>query len=191
MRNICCRILKIGNSVGYLSYPMNPYELRTCAVGSSCHVLTDLKWNIVEFSAFVVQFPSILQTTNSWYITYPKMVTLPADNQSVSMRLVPSSNRVNLQSWWDCRAKMWLETSMSGESCGSCSVKLLAIQNWPARPLYDHRIGFFHGVFAKKTSPSCILLGSDWSGWIVSIESEILIKTGIVLAVSSDKWKAP
>ena len=25
-----------------LSYPMNPYALRTCAVGSSCHVLTDL-----------------------------------------------------------------------------------------------------------------------------------------------------
>ena len=26
-----------------LSYPMNPYALRTCAVGPSCHVLTDLK----------------------------------------------------------------------------------------------------------------------------------------------------
>ena len=26
-----------------VSYPMNPYALRTCAVGSSCHVLTDLK----------------------------------------------------------------------------------------------------------------------------------------------------
>ena len=45
MRNICCQILKIGNSVGY-----------------------------------------------------PKTVTLPADNQSVNMRLVPSSNRDSRQS---------------------------------------------------------------------------------------------
>ena len=30
-------------TVFVLSYPMNPYALRTCAVGSSCHVLTDLK----------------------------------------------------------------------------------------------------------------------------------------------------
>ena len=28
---------------GHLSYPMNPYALRTFAVGASCHVLTDLK----------------------------------------------------------------------------------------------------------------------------------------------------
>ena len=28
---------------GSVSYPMNPYALRTCAVGASCHVLTDLK----------------------------------------------------------------------------------------------------------------------------------------------------
>ena len=28
-----------------------------------------LEVNIVEFSAFVIQFPAILQTTNSWYIT--------------------------------------------------------------------------------------------------------------------------
>jgi len=48
---------------------MNPYALRTCVVGSSGHVLTDLKLNIVEFSAFVIQFPGTLQTTNSWYIT--------------------------------------------------------------------------------------------------------------------------
>jgi len=56
-----------------LSYPMNPYALRTCAVGTSCHVLTDLKLNIVEFSAFVIQFPGTLQATNSWYITISKV----------------------------------------------------------------------------------------------------------------------
>ena len=31
----------------------------------------------------------------------------------------------------------------------------------------------------------------DWSGWIVLIKSEILIATGMVWPVSSDKWKAP
>ena len=40
---------------------MNPYALRTCAVGASCHVLTDLKLNIVEFSVF--------RYAISWYIT--------------------------------------------------------------------------------------------------------------------------
>ena len=34
------------------SYPMNPYALRTCALGFSCHVLTHLKLNGVEFSVF-------------------------------------------------------------------------------------------------------------------------------------------
>ena len=49
-----------------LSYPMNPYALRTCAVGASCHVLTDLKLNIVEFSVF--------RYTISWYITNYKFL---------------------------------------------------------------------------------------------------------------------
>ena len=31
----------------------------------------------------------------------------------------------------------------------------------------------------------------DWSGWIVLIKSGILIATGMVWPVSSDKWKAP
>ena len=44
-----------------VSYPMNPYAFRTCAVGASCHVLKDLKLNIVEFSVF--------RYTISWYIT--------------------------------------------------------------------------------------------------------------------------
>ena len=37
---------------GLLSNPMKPYALRTCALGPSCHVLTDLKLNGVEFSVF-------------------------------------------------------------------------------------------------------------------------------------------
>ena len=49
-----------------MSYPMNPYALRTCAVGASCHVLTDLKLNIVEFSVFRYTF--------SWYITNYKFL---------------------------------------------------------------------------------------------------------------------
>ena len=45
---------------------MNPYALRTSAVGASCHVLTDLKLNIVEFSVF--------RYTISWYITNYKFL---------------------------------------------------------------------------------------------------------------------
>ena len=52
-----------------VSYPMNPYALRTCAVGASCHVLTDLKLNIVEFSVFRYTF--------SWYITGGYIEILP------------------------------------------------------------------------------------------------------------------
>ena len=44
-----------------VSYPMNPYAFRTCAVSASYHVLKDLKLNIVEFSVF--------RYTISWYIT--------------------------------------------------------------------------------------------------------------------------
>ena len=56
---------------------MNPYALRTCAVAASCHVLTDLKSNIVEFSVF--------RYTISWYITdyeflvHYKKKTMPFD----------------------------------------------------------------------------------------------------------------
>ena len=45
---------------------MNPYALRTCAVGPSCHVFTDLKLNIVEFSVF--------RYTISWFITNYKFL---------------------------------------------------------------------------------------------------------------------
>ena len=33
-------------------------------------------------------------------------------------------------------------------------------------------------------------LGFDWSGWRVLIKSEIIIATGMVWPVRSDKWKA-
>ena len=36
-----------------------------------------------------------------------------------------------------------------------------------------------------------MLFRIEWSGWIVLIKSEILIMTGMVWPVSSDKWKAP
>ena len=55
-----------------LSYPMNPYALRTCAVGASCHVLTDLKLNIVEFSVF--------RYTISWYITITSYCSIKWQN---------------------------------------------------------------------------------------------------------------
>ena len=44
--------------------------------------------------------------------------------------------------------------------------------------------------FAEKPSPFRHYLGFDWSGWIVLINSQILIMTGRVWPVSSDKWKA-
>ena len=52
-----------------------------------------------------------------------------------------------------------------------------------------NEIGFFQG-FLLKNHPAHYL-GFDWSGWIVLINSEILITTGRVWLVSSDKWKAP
>ena len=40
-----------------------------------------------------------------------------------------------------------------------------------------NEIDFFHRVFAENASPSCILKsGSDWSGRIVLIKSEILMR---------------
>ena len=54
-----------------------------------------------------------------------------------------------------------------------------------------NEIGFFQRVLAEKSSPSCILF-RIWLIWlIVLIKSEILISTGTVWPVSSDKWKAP
>ena len=52
---------------------MNPYALRKCAIGASCHVLTDLKLNIVEFSVFRCTISWYITNYNSWYITRGKM----------------------------------------------------------------------------------------------------------------------
>ena len=53
-----------------------------------------------------------------------------------------------------------------------------------------NEIGFFQRVVAEKPSPSCILF-RIWLIWlVVFIKSEILITTGIVWQISSDKWKA-
>ena len=50
----------------YHTYPMNPYALRTCALGASCHVLTDLKLNGVELSVFRYKI--------YWFITNQKFL---------------------------------------------------------------------------------------------------------------------
>ena len=49
-----------------------------------------------------------------------------------------------------------------------------------------NEIYFFQGFLLKKHLPRAYYLGLDWSG-----RSEILISTGTVWPVSSDKWKAP
>ena len=70
-------------------------------------------------------------------------------------------------------------------------------QNWLARLWKDQSFWqinrLFPWVLLNKTTLSCILLilGFDWSGWIVLIKSEILIATGMVWPVSSDKQKVP
>ena len=52
-----------------------------------------------------------------------------------------------------------------------------------------NEIGFFQGFLLKNHLLPPHYLGFDWSGWIVLINSEILIATGRVRPVSSDKWK--
>ena len=56
---------------------------------------------------------------------------------------------------------------------------------------FNYEIGFFRGFLLKNYLLAAHCLGFDWSGWIVLINSEILITTGMVWPVSSDKWKAP
>ena len=56
---------------------------------------------------------------------------------------------------------------------------------------FNYEIGFFRGFLLKNYLLPAHCLGFDWSGWIVLINSEILITTGMVWPVSSDKWKAP
>ena len=50
---------------------------------------------------------------------------------------------------------------------------------------------FSKGSLVKNHLLRAYCLGFDWPGWIVLIRSEILITTGMVWPVSSDKWKAP
>ena len=56
---------------------------------------------------------------------------------------------------------------------------------------FNCEIGFFRGFLPKNYLLPAHCLGFDWSGWIVLINSEILITTGMVWPVSSDKWEAP
>ena len=48
-------------------------------------------------------------------------------------------------------------------------------------------MGFY---FEKKHLLRAYYLGFDWSGWIVFTKSEILITTGTVWPVSSDKMES-
>ena len=56
---------------------------------------------------------------------------------------------------------------------------------------FDNEIGFSQEFLLKNHLLRAWYLGFDWSGWIVLIKSEILVTTGMVWLVSSDKWKAP
>ena len=68
-------------------------------------------------------------------------------------------------------------------------------QNWPARPLPDQLFWqwnrLFPGVLLKNHLLPAYYLGFDWCNRIVLINSEILITSGRVWPVSSDKWKVP
>ena len=67
-------------------------------------------------------------------------------------------------------------------------------QNWPPDHYrtshFDDEIGFFQEFLLKNHLLRSCYLRFDWSGWIVLIKSEILIATGMVWPVSSDKEKA-
>ena len=56
---------------------------------------------------------------------------------------------------------------------------------------FDKTISFFQEFLLKNHLLRANYLGFNISGWIVLIKSEILITTGMVWPVSSDKWKAP
>ena len=53
------------------------------------------------------------------------------------------------------------------------------------------KLAFSIGFLLKNYLLRAYSLGSDWSGRIVLIKSEILIKTRMVWPVSSDNWKRP
>ena len=63
-------------------------------------------------------------------------------------------------------------------------------QGWSSH--FDNEIGFFQEIFAEKPSPLWVVF-RIWMIWldISLIQSDILVTTGIVWPVSSDKWKRP
>ena len=68
-------------------------------------------------------------------------------------------------------------------------------QNWPAGPLQDQSVWKWNRLFQEFLLKNHLFRtyhsGFDWSGWIVSIKSEILVTTGRGWPVSFDKWKRP
>ena len=56
---------------------------------------------------------------------------------------------------------------------------------------FDNETGFFQGFLLNNHLLPAYYLGFDWCSGIVMINSEILITSGRVWPVSSDKWKAP
>ena len=64
-------------------------------------------------------------------------------------------------------------------------------QNWLTQlwrtSHFDNQIGFFPEFCWTKQLFLAYYLGFDWSGWIDLIKNEILIITGMVWPVSSDK----
>ena len=66
--------------------------------------------------------------------------------------------------------------------------------DWPDHCLtsqFENIIGFFQEFLLKKVLLRVYYLGLDSSVSRVLIKSEIIIATGMVWPVSSDKWKAP
>ena len=68
-------------------------------------------------------------------------------------------------------------------------------QNRPAGPWPDQSFWQSDKLFPRVFADLLILLRANYlgfniSGWVVLIKSEILITTGMVWPVSSDKWKA-
>ena len=65
-------------------------------------------------------------------------------------------------------------------------------QNWPAGPVRKQmKLAISTGFLPKNVLLHACYLGFDWSGRKVVIKSEIIISTGMIWPVISDKWKAP
>ena len=92
---------------------------------------------------------------------------------------------------------IWRSVALAKSSVAH-AIKLGALsicQNWLARPLPDQSVSKlnrpFPRVFLKNHLLREYYSGFDWPSWIVLINSEILVTTGKVWQVSSDKRKAP